>query len=459
MVIDDVAMKNWARNVSFAYAGKVERPESVEDVRVLVKRAVRNGMHCRIVGTGHSFNRIADPGDQSYGMLISLEKMRRVVSIDAAAKTATVEAGITYGELCPEIHAQGLALHNLASLPHVSIAGAVATGTHGSGMRNKNLSTSVVGVDIIDKNGALVCLKKGDESFCGAVVSAGSLGVVVRLTLQLVPAFDICQTVYDRVDLGEIAASQQRFERVFTLAYSVSIFTRWEGAGNRETMLWLKEKVGDPKVRVPDFLAQSGAVPAVVKRHPIIALDATPCTEQMGSPGPWFERLAHFKYDATPSVGDELQSEFFVPVERGAEAIRAILALGPMLQGVLATTELRVVDADNLWMSPAFGRASLGMHFTWRAGMFQAVWHCARAIESILDAFDYRPHFGKVFTCDSQRVKRAYSRCELGRFRDLQAKLGGSTFANAFFKTYVLGEAASSDTRKSLQGGEGRARL
>jgi len=448
-----MTLKNWAQNVSFTF-GECQRPLRVEQVQDIVRGAAEAQCRVRVKGTGHSFNRIADPGSAA-DTLISLENLRNVISVDEKTRTAVVEAGITYGELCPVLHERGLAVHNLASLPHVTVAGAVATGTHGSGLKNKNLGDSVVGIDIVDKSGALVSLKRGDVDFLGAVCSAGSLGVVVRLTLQLIPAFRICQTVYDAVSLEEVSASQERFEEVFGLAYSVSIFTRWEGSrnGNKETMLWLKEKAGETRKMVPGYLHASGARPASGKRHPIISIDPAPCTEQMGIPGPWHERLCHFKYDQTPSVGDELQSEFFVPLHCGAEAIRAILALGPMFEGVLATTELRVVAADDLWLSPCCKRQSLGMHFTWRAGMFEAVWHCAHSIESILAPFGYRPHLGKVFTCDAETAATAYRDCGLDKFIALQKKMGGEIFLNDFVHAYVMGNSRSVLQRKALQGG------
>ena len=384
--------RNWAENVAFEYAA-LERPASVVEVQAIVRRAAADGMRCRVAGSRHSFNTVADVGPG--GTWISLERMRALVSVDELGR-ALVQGGATYGEICPQLHARGWALHNMASLPHVTIAGAVATATHGSGRANGNLATSVVEVHIVSASGETVVLRRGHRDWNGAVASLGCLGVVVALVLQCEPAYALAQSVWDSFPLSVVAASQRALADTMGLAHSVSIFTRWEGGENAESMLWVKQRVAAAgksaesarcALALPPAVALAGCVPAAAKRHPIIALDAAPCTEQFGAPGAWHERLPHFKHDNTPSVGDELQSEFFVAFSDGAAAIRAVSALRAILSPVLAVSELRSIAADTQWLSPARGRASLALHFTWRGGMFHRVWAACRAVESALAPF------------------------------------------------------------------------
>ena len=443
-------MNNWAANVTFQYAA-LERPASVEEVQAIVRRAASDGTRCRVVGSRHSFNTVADVGAD--GTWISLERMRALVSIDDEGR-ALVQGGATYGEICPQLHARGWALHNMASLPHVTIAGAVATATHGSGRANGNLATSVVEVHIVAASGETVVLGRGHRDWDGAVASLGCLGVVVALVLQCEPAYALAQRVWDRFPLSVVAASQRALADTMGLAHSVSIFTRWEGGTNADSMLWVKQRVaadcgGDSAPRLPAAVARAGCVAATVKRHPIIALDAAPCTEQFGAPGPWHERLPHFNHDDAPSVGDELQSEFFVAFSDGAAAIRAVSALRATLAPVLAVTELRSVAADTQWLSPARGRASLALHFTWRGGMFHRVWAACRAVERALAPFQYRPHLGKVFTATSANVGREAA----ARFAALQRSLGGDVFRNAFSEAYLFQSSSGGDhARRALHG-------
>ena len=389
--------ENWAGNLTYS-TDHLHTPASVEEVRQVVKSCSK----IRALGTRHSFNTIAD----STSNQISVKRLDEI-AIDDKARNVTVGAGIAYGQLAPVIEARGYALHNLASLPHISVAGAIATGTHGSGIHNGNLATAVSGLEIVTADGQIVHLnrEKDGDQFLGAVVSLGSLGVVTRVTLDLQPTFQVAQSVYRNLSFDPL---RQHFDEIFGSGYSVSLFTDWQN--HRATQVWIKRRLaaGDKNEWQPEFF---GAKLAKEKLHPIDNHPAESCTEQQGVPGPWFERLPHFKMNFTPSSGRELQTEYFVPRDRGYEAILAVEKLRDKITPLLFVTELRTIAADDLWMSMAFQRPSLAIHFTWKPE-WPEVSKILPMIEAQLEPFAARPHWGKLFTLPPTRLQARYSRLQ-----------------------------------------------
>jgi len=386
---------NWAGNITFG-ARRLHRPAALPELREIVAA----GGPVRVLGSGHSFNRMAD----TTGDLVSLAGLPRVVEIAADRQTVRVDGGIRYGELADRLHAEGLAVHNMASLPHISVAGAVTTATHGSGVGNGNLATSVAGIELIRGDGELVTLRRGDADFAGAVVGLGALGVVTALTLDVQPAFELRQYVYD--DLPR-AALQENLPEILAAGYSVSLFTNW--ASEDINHAWFKRT--DPMPEGPYF----GARPADGPRHPVPGVPAGNSTEQFGVPGPWHARLPHFRMEFSPSTGAELQSEWMVPLDRALEAIDAVARVRKQIAPVLQVNELRTVAADDLWLSMNYQRASLGLHFTWIADT-AAVLPAVKAVEEQLAPLEPRPHWGKVFTQDAATVRGRYP-----RFADFRA--------------------------------------
>jgi xylitol oxidase len=346
-----------------------------------------------------------------------------------------VEGGVRYGELCRAIHREGFALHNLASLPHISVAGACATATHGSGDRNGGLATAVAAIEFVTAAGDVVSLsrERDGDRFRGAVVGLGALGVVSRLTLDVVPAFDLRQDVYEDLPLE---TAEAHFDEITSAAYSVSLFTDWQAP--RFTQVWLKRAVtgdGAATDAVPEFF---GATLAARDLHPIAAMPAVNCTRQCGVPGPWHERLPHFRLEYTPSSGEELQSEYLVPRPHARAALRAVAGMGRELAPLLQISEVRTIAADDLWMSPFYEQEGVGIHFTWvRDG--PAVRALLPRIEAALAPFDARPHWGKLFTTPPERLRRLYPR--LPDFRDLLADVDPrGAFRNGFLDTCVFGD-------------------
>ena len=355
------------------------------------------------------------------------------MSLDPKARTVTVGGGVTYGQLAPYIDSQGFAVHNLASLPHVSVAGACATATHGSGSKNGNLSTAVSALEIVTADGEVITLsrQKDGERFAGAAVALGGLGVITKVTLDVQPSFQVRQVVYEGLSLAHL---ENHLDDIFSSAYSVSLFTDWQN--HRATQVWIKRRVepGESFEFAPEFY---GAKLATRKLHPLADHSAENCTEQMGIPGPWYERLPHFRMNFTPSSGAELQAEYFVPRNRGYEAILAVEKLRDKVGPHLFISELRTIDEDKLWMSTCYQRPSLAIHFTWKPE-WPAVKQLLPAIEEQLAPFDARPHWAKLFTMQPSRLKSLYARLpdyqELLKQYDPRGK-----FRNDFLNTNIYG--------------------
>ncbi|MFG1806917.1 FAD-binding protein [Streptomyces sp. NPDC049040] len=382
---------NWAGNLTFS-AAEVRRPATVAELRALVAA----GRRVKAVGSAHSFSDIADTD----GTLVDVSALPPEIDVDSAARTVRVAAGVRYAELAAHLHSRGFALPNMASLPHISVGGSVATGTHGSGDANGGLATSVSGFDLVTADGGIHTMSRAADggAFDGAVVALGALGVVTHLTLDLRPAFDIRQRVFTGLELADATAN---FDAITAAAYSVSLFTDWRGP--RFTQVWLKQLADAPGADFP------WAKPADTKMHPVPGVDPVHCTEQFDVPGPWHERLPHFRPGFTPSSGDELQSEYLVPRAHAAAALTALDAMRDTIAPVLQICEVRTVAADRLWLSPAYGRDTVCLHFTWIKDTARVL-PVLGAIEQALAPYDPRPHWGKLFTTAPAEVRARYPR-------------------------------------------------
>ena len=416
--------KNWAGNYAYR-AAHIHKPETVEQIQDLVSRSPM----VRALGTRHSFNDIADsPGD-----LISLEGFNRIVSLDEEHHTVTVEAGVRYGDLARWLHDKGYALHNLASLPHISVAGACATATHGSGDRLGNLATAVAGMEFVDGNGELITLSRGHarDLLEGAVVGLGGIGVITRLTLDISPTFRMQQDVYEGLPLAQLDA---HYGELTANSYSVSLFTDWRSSVINQ--VWLKRIV--PKgISIKAEPELFSATPAPSHLHPIAGISAENCTEQMGVGGPWFERLPHFKLDFTPSSGEELQSEYILPRQHAFAAFQVIDRMREYIAPLLQISEVRTIAADNLWMSPCYQQDCVAIHFTWKQD-WEGVRNVLPMIEEHLAQFEARPHWGKLFTMSHDRLQALYEK--LPDFQSLLQKYDPqSKFRNGFLDRCIFG--------------------
>ena len=413
---------NWAGNLTY-HTDNVLTPKTVAETQKLVKETPR----LRALGSRHSFNAIAD----STAAQISLEHFDSM-ELDTAARTVTVGAGVRYGTLAPYIDEKGYALHNLASLPHITVAGAVATATHGSGVTNGNLSTAVSALELVTADGELLQLSRARDGdrFLAAVVNLGALGIVTKVTLDVLPTYQVRQVVYQDLSMDQL---EHHLDAILSSGYSVSLFTDWQKHNISE--VWIKSRFGEGSA-APIRAEFYGATAAKQNLHPIVSHSAEACTEQMGVPGPWYERLPHFKMGFTPSSGAEIQSEFFVPRSRGYEAMLAVETLRDRITPHLFITEIRTIAADNLLMSPAYKQECMAIHFTWKPETPEVL-AVLPLIEAKLAPFNARPHWGKVFTMPPSRLSQVYS--NMPQFRTLiEHSDPQSKFRNQFIAANIF---------------------
>jgi xylitol oxidase len=413
---------NWAGNYVYG-ATQIYQPQTVEQIQELVYRSNK----VKALGTRHSFNDIAD----SPGELISIKHFDKIIHLDREHHTVTVEAGVRYGELCRWLDREGFALHNLASLPHISIAGACATATHGSGDRLGNLATAVCGMEIVTADGELIALTRETDNFDGAVVNLGGLGIITKLTLDVSPSFQMQQDVYENLPFAQL---ENHYDELTTSGYSVSLFTDWrQGIINQ---VWLKRLSPDSaSLRAEPQLF--GAQLAKVHLHPIPTLSADNCTEQLGVCGPWFERLPHFRMEFTPSAGEELQSEYILPRQYTFAAIQVVDELREYVAPLLQISEIRTIAADHLWMSPSYQHDCVAIHFTWKKD-WEGVRQVLPMLEDRLAPFDARPHWGKLFTMSRDQLQSLYKK--LPEFQQLLQNYDPQgKFRNEFLDKYIFG--------------------
>ena len=413
-------LRNWAGNVTFS-ARSTSRPGSIRELQSIVATAAK----VRVLGSGHSFNRIADTTDE----LVRVDRLPPIIELDSALAQVRVSAGQQYGQLITAVQAAGFALPNLASLPHISIGGACSTSTHGSGDHNQMLAASVRAVKLVTASGDVIEIDATAPGFGGSVLALGALGVMTQLTLQLVDTFQMQQFVYELRDLTPVVDS---LGDVLSAAYSTSVFTDWRPGGR--TLVWLKHRVDNSSPRKPEATWLGGRL-ARNAQHPLPGGSTESTTRQLGEVGPWNDRLPHFRLEFVPSQGAELQSEYFVARADAAAAMRVLLSLHEQLRPVLLVSEVRSIAADELWLSPAHRQETVAFHFTWIKDE-PAVRSVLATLEAALAPFGALPHWGKVSVAAPASVRAGYAHFE--DFRQLVAELDpGQKFRNELLDDYL----------------------
>lgn len=414
--------QNWAGHVPYC-ATHYHAPETLPQLQELVRTAKK----VRVVGARHSFNPIHDCPE----VILSLANLDKRAMIDHERHTVTVNAGITYAELSPWLHEAGYALHNLASLSQITVIGACMTATHGSGDTLGNLATAVAGLEMVTADGEVVTLsrEKDGERFQGAVVALGALGVVTKVTLDLLPTFTIQQDIYQKLPIAYI---YKHFDEIMSAGYSVSLFTDWQH--DWINTVWVKQRVAvDKRINVPATFFDAPLAPPAPAPDDASDRYNTP----IGEPGPWYERLPHFYLKDPLRQGNELQSEYFVPRQQAVAALQAVARLREHLGPILGITEVRTVAADQLWLSPAYSKDIVGIHFNWHRN-WPAVQQFLPLLEATLTPFQPQPHWGKLFNLPAKQVQDTYARLAdfqaLARDYDPQGK-----FRNTFLETYLFG--------------------
>ena len=416
MTAAPLSERNWSGNYRYG-ARALHHPTSQGELRRLVAAA----SSVRALGSRHSFTGIGDADE-----LVSLDRLPGAIVADREAMTVAVPAATTYAQLAETLSAQRLALANMASLPHISVAGAVATATHGSGEQLGNLATSVVELELVTASGDVLAVGRDHDHFDGFVVGLGALGIVTRVTLAVQPYYEVAQMVYEGLSWD---ALYEHLDDIYAAGDSVSVFHRF---GERTEQTWLKRRA--PVAEWPAQLF--GAPPADGPRNPLADADPANATTQLGEVGPWAERLPHFRSGFTPSSGEEIQSEAFVARADAIEAISAVRELSEQIRPLLLVSELRAIAGDSLWLSPQHGRDTLALHFTWRRQQAE-VERVVERIESALAGLAVRSHWGKVTSLRRRDAEREYER--LDDFRRLRDELDArGAFVNDWLRAHVL---------------------
>ena len=396
-------LRNWSGTYQFT-AREVVSARTVGEVQ----RAVAAGGRVRAIGTRHSFNDLADNG----ATLVSVTGIAPDPVIDEAAGTVTAGAGMSYGALATWLQDRGWALGNLGSLPHISVAGATATGTHGSGSGNRILSAAIAGLEYVAADGELRHAGREHPGFAGMPVGLGAFGIVVRVTLDIEPTYLVRQDAYTGLPWDRLLAD---VDGVLGAAYSVSLFTDWSGESLRAA--WVKRRTGNTEAdETPDEFFGARREPGPVRFIDAPADNLT----VLGTAGPWSQRLPHFRLDSTPSNGDEIQSEYFVDRRDGAAALAAVRRRSASIAPLLMVSEIRSTAQDQLWLSGSYGRETMAIHFTWRNRPAE-VDAILREVEAALEPFAARPHWGKVSHVTAGQVAERYPR--LADARDLFERL------------------------------------
>jgi xylitol oxidase len=387
------ARKNWAGNYTYK-ADSYYEPASAEELQQLVKKLDKQ----KALGSRHCFNDIADsPKNQ-----ISTRQLNKIGRLDADKNALTIQGGARYGDFAAELDTKGYALHNLASLPHITVAGACATATHGSGVTLGNLATQVLAMEIVTPQGEIVNIDRSNPDFFGLVVGLGAFGIIINMTLEVEKTFQVRQDVFQELPLASLEKS---FDEIMSSGYSVSLFTNW--LDQKISQVWIKRRTDKQLAELGnDFF---GAKAATRNLHPIVEMSAENCTDQMGIPGPWYNRLPHFKMGFMPSGGKELQSEFFVPHGNAVDAILALEKKKELINPELFISEIRTVAADDLWMSPCYHQDCVAIHFTWKQNPDE-VGKLIPMIETELAPYRVKPHWGKLFRMNPATIHQRYER-------------------------------------------------
>lgn len=428
-------MKNWAGNLTYS-SSDIKRPQSVAELAGLVARADR----VKALGSRHSFNRVGDTD----GVHVLLDALPQRVELIPERQTVRVSGGVSYGALCCTLHRSGVAIHNLASLPHISVAGAVQTGTHGSGVNNPSLAGAVVGLELVRPSGECVSLSRADgDEFLGTVVGLGALGIVTGLELAVRPGFRMRQRVLENLPWERALAD---FPRLMSSAYSVSLFTDY--TGDCISQAWFKALDTEPPI-----YELFGGTPAASPRHPLPGMSAENCTAQMDEPGQWLDRLPHFRHEFTPSKGEELQSEFILPLEHAPAALQAVRSLADKLAPLLFVSEIRTGAADDFWLSPFHLQQSVALHFTWRP-LQPEVEALLPQLEDVLRPFGGRPHWGKLFSPAGHDWESLYPRfadfCLLASAHDPEGKFRNGLLDNILGPLDHVGRRQNTPSRGAM---------
>jgi L-gulonolactone oxidase len=424
-------VRNWAGNQRWIASSHVQA-RSTDDVADIVRRAHDAGARVKAIGAGHSFTATAETD----GTQVSLDRMGRVLDVDVASGRVRVEAGIRLHALNDALAAAGLAMPNLGDIDRQSVAGAIATATHGTGFDLGNLATTVVGMELVEGRGEVRSLD--GDLLRVARVGIGALGVVTEVTLQCVPAFrlharETVEPLDDLLDgLAEQAAAVDHFELY------------WMPGGGRRCQVKRNARTDDPAQPQPraryvrdKWLGENvgfGLVCRVGRRFPRAAPRLARAVTSAAGERDLIDRSDHVF--CSPRRVRFVEMEYGLPIEHLADAVRSLRTFAATLATpILFPIEVRVSAADDIPLSTGFGRRSgwIAVH-QYRGAPYDEYF---AGVERIMDELDGRPHWGKLHT---QRAATLAPRYPMwAEFQAARDELDPDrTFANAYLDR-VLG--------------------
>lgn len=412
--------KNWVGNLQYN-SKKYFQPERVGQIQELVK----NSKRIKTLGSRHCFNSIADC-DETH---LSLAKMNKMLAIDENEMTVTIEGGAQYSDFCVELNEAGFALPNLASLANISVVGACATATHGSGVNNQSLASSISEIELVDGNGGIITLsrQKDAEKFNGVVVNIGAIGIVTKLKLDIEKSFQVRQDLFENLSIEQLA---ENFDEITSSGYSVSLFTNFQKSIR---VMNIKRRIDENISDLPkEFFGATAAKESINSR----GIPDTNRSPQMGVSGCWFECLPHFKFSKQLIQGEEIQSEYYVERKNAVEAILALEEISNIIFPQIIVAEIRSIKADNHWLSPFYRGDSVGIHFSWKLNE-REVMKILPEIEKVLAPYKPIPHWGKLFTISREELHAYYPK--MSEFIGLCEEFDpNGKFRNEYLNKYIF---------------------
>lgn len=395
---------NWSGSVSCT-PKQILYPKSVEEVILIVQRAKHAGKYIRVVGSGHSF----PPLVYTDQILVSLDLLEGIVHMNEAEKTVTVYGGTKLKALGEALEELGYAQENLGDINAQSIAGAISTGTHGTGIQFGSISTQVVGLSIVTAEGRLIeCSEtKNEELFKAAQVSLGLFGIIVKVTLRVVPLYRLHQRTF-KMDLDECIAQaetlrqQNRNFEFFWFPYTKSVQVKLLNETDlapSEAKEWSDWKTNLLENYAFGFLSMlCRFFPSLSKSVSRLSANSIPNTDVID--------VSHRIY-ATPRLVRFQEMEYFVPIEHFETVMREMEK--KLEEGQFAVhfpIEVRFVKADDIWLSPAYERdcAVFAVHM-YKGMPYQDYF---KAMEEIFIRYDGRPHWGKHHRLTRERAQKLY---------------------------------------------------
>jgi L-gulonolactone oxidase len=424
---EDSGWHNWDGRQS-CFPNARERPRNIEELRGALDRARQAGRTVRVAGSGHSFTGLV----ATVGSLISLERMNRVLEVDPTSGLVRVEAGITIGELNTQLDRHGLAFENLGDIDKQSLAGATATGTHGTGSRLRNISSQLRAIELMQADGTVVKLDEHNDpdGWRAARVSLGALGVVTAITLQTVPAYRLrgvdgpaaLEPTLEQLD--RLPEAHDHFE-MYWFPYSDKALLRsndrTESESTRRSKL--REYLEDIVLvnhGLRAFSRLGRRYPALIPRLNRVVTRVAGSSDRVD--------VSH-RIFVSPRLVRFTEMEYAIPRIHAAEAIRAIReGVQSRRLPINFPIEVRFVAADDALLSPAHGRETCYIAVHVFDGMeFEPYF---RMVEEIMNGFEGRPHWGKRHFQTFESLAPRYPEWEL--FRAVRARMDPEgRFANA----------------------------